>query len=172
MNTSREDFSWAAGIIDGEGCIRYSLRGKHKIAKPTLTIAQVDPEILYKIQRIFSFGEVVGPYGPYKGENNKRPYYRYQIQTVEKIQLVADWVWPWLGTVKKEQFSSTLLTVQQTKNNYDMTAPRKITNQELEHIKKIAVPGRGGNTVQLAKEFGVDRSTIARLVKLKLQGAN
>jgi hypothetical protein len=45
------DYAWAAGFIDGEGC--FSIQLKDGYYRAMLTITQVDPRPLHKLQHIF-----------------------------------------------------------------------------------------------------------------------
>ena len=108
VTESNEYLAWAAGFFDGEGHVRADIRSSGSI-RPALRIAQVDPEVLHKFQEALGVGKVMGPYGPYKNDPiKKQPFFRYQTQSLPEIKQIAEALWPWLSTIKKQQFSEVL----------------------------------------------------------------
>lgn len=46
------DIAWAAGIVDGEGCIR-TTRHRHRALSVELTVTNTDPRMLFKLRELF-----------------------------------------------------------------------------------------------------------------------
>lgn len=94
---NREELAWAAGFFDGEGCTMATGLGKRWAR---ISITQVDREVLDRFHRAtFGLGEIYGPYGYVKGQ----PQLRYTLYGRPNVQAVIAALWPWLGTVKREQ---------------------------------------------------------------------
>jgi hypothetical protein len=92
------EFAWAAGFIDGEGSF---LPHQHNGA-PFLAVTQVNPEALFKLQRLMG-GVVKGPYSPPKHKG--QPYYRYRLGVVELRKAIPE-LWPYLCGPKRWQYFS------------------------------------------------------------------
>jgi hypothetical protein len=110
MFTTREDLSWAAGIVDGEGCFSTNKTRIH------FSVAQSSrdgiPEILLKLKRVTGLGRI---YGPFKDKRtNRQPNYQWQVDGPEKVQAFLAMVWEWLGTIKREQAVHVLQVGWQT----------------------------------------------------------
>lgn len=105
MSTSwREQLAWAAGFYDGEGCCSFS-NGKRAYR---VSIVQIDPEVLLKFQAaVLGIGTLQGPYKT-ASMGNSRPRWQYTA-TGADAQAVIAMLWPWLGTVKREQARERLV---------------------------------------------------------------
>lgn len=95
---SREDLAWVGGFYDGEGSCGTVNNGK-KARFVTIRITQKNPELLVKIQELFGFGSVVGPYG----ETGKQSY-RFGLSNFEHCQAFMAAIWGFIGTDKRKQF--------------------------------------------------------------------
>lgn len=106
------DYAWAAGIIDGEGCIlrhpRKTIKSNGKVYRDflfKLSISQASsdgiPEILTRFQTIFKCGVINGPY---KNSSilTKKPMYLYIVRT-DQAKAVIRKLWLYLGDVKRQQ---------------------------------------------------------------------
>lgn len=51
---SREDYAWAAGLLDGDGCITLGKNGRFR--RPEVVVDSTDLEILHEMRRIFGGG--------------------------------------------------------------------------------------------------------------------
>lgn len=108
MDIDREQLAWAAGVFDGEGYSGAGLRVTHRWI--TVQVAQAHPELVERFARAVGAGSVRGPYKP-KNPNGK-PYWIWSVGAYETAQHVAAVLWPWLGSVKREQFKTTLTGYQ------------------------------------------------------------
>lgn len=103
MAVNRNSRAWAAGLFDGEGCccLVHDKRGKRSTA-PLLQIAQNHLEVLERF-KVATGGQhrIYGPYG-------KAGMYSYRIYGPGPVIRTARLLWPWLGTVKREQILHVL----------------------------------------------------------------
>lgn len=86
---------WAAGFFEGEGSASYYQKTGQNCMRLQLATRQVDREVLDVFQRVVEAGRVTGPYGPYKGQLNKKPIYEWKAVGMEAIR-VADLLLPYL----------------------------------------------------------------------------
>jgi hypothetical protein len=90
--------AWAAGFFDGEGCC--SLRRSKGSLHISITIGQADPEVLEHFCSVVGAGAVTGPY---ESERGHRDIWHYQCADLGAVLTVLGAIWPWLGSVKREQ---------------------------------------------------------------------
>jgi len=115
----REQFAWAAGIIDGEGTIyiahsrnkylridggvTFYRQARLRIGAPQYSDFDSPPEMLSRLFNLFG-GNLNGPYGPYtKAKYTKKKQFMWAVTGFEGVQNVLCHIWPWLGAIKKEQ---------------------------------------------------------------------
>lgn len=102
---NREELAWCAGYFDGEGCFYLShLKNEAHSLVFGASLKQVELETLEKFHRVVTVGSIKGPYKTATGQ-----IYRWAVYGFEKTQFLACVMWPWLGTVKKEQWKSALI---------------------------------------------------------------
>lgn len=101
------DLAWAAGIIDGEGCVRLERRvqGVNPTFILTVIVANTDPRIVTRLAEIFGLGTIHGR--KYSNPRN-RPSFAWKVssrQAEHVLRLVA----PYLVS-KREQAEVGLLS--------------------------------------------------------------
>lgn len=101
MVASLPDLAWCAGLVDGEG--HFGLRQNGYMF---LAIGQCDREVLDRFASILGVGSVNGPYST--GRDGWRPIFNYHLSGRHPVRAVAEAMWPWLGTVKRNQFLAAL----------------------------------------------------------------
>lgn len=108
------ELAWAAGFWDGEGYTGCTPRKKNGQPQVCLKISQSgDPSLLYRFQNaVGGIGTVNGPYD--KGTSKVtglpfKPVYTWSVDSLVGRQQVMACMWPWLGTVKQDQFISATL---------------------------------------------------------------
>ena len=102
------ELAWAAGFFDGEGhvgCCIHRSKTQNDFKRLTLTIAQVDRQVLDRFQQAVGVGTVNGPYE--HGKNRTR-YFIYQGSTTSHVLEIHKLLEPFLSTVKQEQFINAL----------------------------------------------------------------
>lgn len=100
--TRETDLAWAAGFYDGEGStvpVRQMKRGRSTMA---VTISQKDPEVLEKFAAIVGRGYLTPPCRPSASKPN--PCWQFRVNRWRHCLGVMDLLWPYLGTLKREQF--------------------------------------------------------------------
>lgn len=112
MNGKREDYAWAAGIFDGEGCFSTAtIRAKGKrytYPQVRLQVGQSSkdgvPQMLLRLVSMFG-GKI---WGPYAKPGNRMPTYTWMLLGHTRVQAVTAGVWEWLGDVKRSQVATSL----------------------------------------------------------------
>jgi len=105
----REKLAWAAGFFDGEGNVHYGVRRTARgTAQRTIgaTVAQSGRERLDHLADVLGVGRVGGPYQA-KNERSQ-PYHQWAVSRFELVQYVGAAMWPWLGSVKQQQFDHAI----------------------------------------------------------------
>lgn len=110
----REKLAWAAGFFDGEGCFWHGVRkSKGSEYRSTETrMTQADPEVLERFRDALGLGKVYGPYSYGKKRPNWRPQWQYLAHGFHQTQAIIAMLWPWLGSVKREQARDVLRQVR------------------------------------------------------------
>jgi len=94
---------WAAGFFEGEGNVGFRTYIHKTNGRPysrlVITIAQVYREPLDTFRDIFGKGEVIGPYGPYKG--SRKPYFLFSTSG-DNAEYILSQMLPYL-LQKREQ---------------------------------------------------------------------
>ena len=98
-----EELAWAAGFWDGEGscgCYGRNDGRKRKASNSYLraSVNQIHREVLDRFCAAVELGKV---YGPYVGRNTQ---WEWQLHGEERVRLLFERLWPWLSSVKREQF--------------------------------------------------------------------
>jgi hypothetical protein len=150
VTTDTHELAWAAGFFDGEGSS--SLNVQRDGRKTTaLSIGQTNREPLDKFDRATSNIGAVG--GPYQPKNPKHtPWYRWSTGGLENCQLVMDMLWPWLCSIKREQwdvakqglleYKEELLQTQMEKRRARTYVQRALTKTQLDQVLKVIEPWR------------------------------
>jgi hypothetical protein len=86
--------AWAAGLFDGEGTTCVLAAKRDKWMYPRLSMAQKNPEVLYKLQDLLG-GKI------YK--SNTRNIYNWNLYKREDVIDALNKLWPFLSEQKKEQ---------------------------------------------------------------------
>jgi len=104
IEINREGLAWAAGFMDGEGNFRCK-KSKYGTLSPIMQAAQIDPDVLYRLNR--SLGNIGTVYGPYKLKTGK-DVWSFHVGSFEKFQAASAMLWPFLSNIKRQQISSVL----------------------------------------------------------------
>ena len=108
--TWHSDIAWAAGIVEGEGCIGADARGHHGAFTPRMTVAMTDEDVIRRLADIFGIGKV---YGPHQRGTERKPMWTWGIHNFEHWQAAWAMVWPWLGERRKEQVRTSAATMKE-----------------------------------------------------------
>jgi hypothetical protein len=106
-----EELAWAAGFFDGEGTVysfrtkrnRLIVRARIRQAYSDKEIASLAPysEVLERFQRAVGCGSITGPH---KISQTARLQASWELSSHWGIEHIMNLLWPYLSTVKKEQF--------------------------------------------------------------------
>lgn len=95
MRSKREQYIWAAGLIEGEGCFTLHTN------QPYLLLDMTDEDVIKELKEVFPFGNVRGPYYHKNKEHNK-PRYRFDAYG-KKAYAVAVMVFPFLKSRRQQK---------------------------------------------------------------------
>lgn len=100
-----EEAAWAAGFLDGDGCISYSESRRYSV----VSIAQTDREALDRFRRALGGGAVRGPYQAERaGQWAKKAQYRYSVAERRVVLRIVQRLWPWLTSIRQAQAARAL----------------------------------------------------------------
>lgn len=160
---SAEQRAWAAGLFDGEGCVgmwpMFNKARSRTYARVALTVCQVDRRVLDRFAALCP--DRLKVRGPYKKINPKgRPAYQLGGTGIETIQFVMCLLWPWLGEVKRQQFSSVV--TEFTAYSQEEKGLRRgrvgLTRQAV-----LAIKGSTAATCGLSVLHGVSKKQVRRI---------
>ncbi len=101
MNRKTTDLAWAAGFIDGEGCLYIGKHQRGRYHVLSLSVTQIKLLPLRKLKRIFRVGAIVR-HKRGKGERpNFRPAWRYECSSASLCALLKKIV-PYLANKRRE----------------------------------------------------------------------
>lgn len=102
------NLAWASGFFDGEGSTSAIInQGKLLIS---VSISQVDVDVLRKFHETVKTGSITGPY---KARTlNSRDRWIYSAYGFEKVQYIMCLLWNNLSSIKKNQFSKALISYE------------------------------------------------------------
>jgi hypothetical protein len=108
----RDELAWAAGLFDGEGCIRAycypNRKGGPSYCRFFANVSQ-DGENTSLLER---FHRAVGGRGAILHKKSRRPHeYLWQATAFLEVSTVLWLLWPWLGEVKRADAMSALATM-------------------------------------------------------------
>jgi hypothetical protein len=147
------DVAWAAGLFEGEGCIRmYRADGK----TPQLYLSMADEDVVRRFHHVVGCGRVYGPYGPYAHSGGTKPQWAWVVGSCEKVQaLIAQW-WPWLGRRRRIKAREVLLEARASpvKAAYRTRCPRghEYTGENLLLVtRRSADRNRAGKKIRVCR---------------------
>jgi hypothetical protein len=101
--------AWAAGFFDGEGCTHAQL--SNGIYRVHLSVAQNGTELLERFDRAVGLrGKIYADVSPVR----KNVLHSWRINGYEGVQQTLIVLWPWLGSIKREQASRALALTRST----------------------------------------------------------
>ena len=143
INSCSYLFSWAAGIIDGEGCIRIDKdfpSEKNSLNVPTyslfLSVKMTDEATILKLQQIFSVGSIDIEHYDYK-----KNCFRWSC-CGEDAFLVLQYIYPFMQTKKSQAFRGMEFQVIKRYKKYKKIPPEYLEKAEyyynlLSQLKQI-----------------------------------
>lgn len=93
MRPTPADVAWAAGFAEGEGCFK-----THKKRSPCVTVAQKDPESLYRLLAL---------YGGFMSQAKSGVWYWF-VYGKRAVRFMED-IYPWMSSRRREKIDEVLL---------------------------------------------------------------
>lgn len=103
MSSEREDFAWAGGLFEGEGCFSTRMTGK-KDRGMCARVKMSDEDSVRRFARIIRVGNTTGPYF----SPRKKPIWIWQTGSFEGVQATIAFLWPWLGKRRRARATELL----------------------------------------------------------------
>lgn len=91
---TESEWAWVAGIIEGEGCLRYSEQSIRGYWSTEVRVRMTDLDIIERLRDVTGVGNVLGPYIRPKP---RKPIYEWRVSKKLDARLVLQNVRPWLG---------------------------------------------------------------------------
>lgn len=121
---SETDRAWAAGFFDGEGSISISVcpgrRGTLRARYIRADCNQIHPEVLERFLAAVQVGTVAGPYPNRQGGRDR---WHYRAHGLERVELLYETLWPYLGSVKKEQAIAKIAEYREWRAEWEALLP-------------------------------------------------
>lgn len=97
------DYRWAAGIIEGEGCLSFlKVKNRKDSYSCRITVSMTDEDVIRKLFDILKEGTVTGPY---EGRAKKGPMWVWSVQNHEGCFNILLRIGPYLLSRRKEKAS-------------------------------------------------------------------
>jgi predicted DNA-binding protein (UPF0251 family) len=163
---TREDLAWAAGLIEGEGCIFARTPGPNRKTQGRnffVTVAMTDEDVIRKLHGVLKVGTVTGPY--FSKQPRRKPRWAWQTNTFEAGQAVAAAIWPWLCSRRRARIKEAL-AIYHSADVKHKTPPRKIVYlayEAVERMRQLRADGMPQHAI--AKQFGVSQSTVSKIIR-------
>ena len=114
------EIAWAAGFVDGEGCIRATTGPRYETSDGIKTrrylrldVSQKHRPLLDRLQSTFGVGSIY--YQKPRGTSSEG--YKWVCNGRAAFH-VADSLWPWLGEQKKSDFKRAIKMVRETRTDF------------------------------------------------------
>lgn len=150
MILDTHELAWAAGFFDGEGCVvRYRAtqrpaknpRKQHReFKRAMICMGQIHPEVLERFRAAVGRGNVRGPY-PAK-RKNESAIWQFSTASFESVQAIMCMLWPWLGTVKRQQFLKAMREVREHQQWVEATRHQCVRGHDLREHGRLRKDGK------------------------------
>ena len=150
----RESLAWAAGVFDGEGwasAARYNKQHGGMTSTLTLGVGQKEPEMLHRLRAATSLGSIRPPKKRVPG---RTPMWSWKVHGYTRVQAVAVMLWPWLGTVKRQQ----LTVVLRDAKSHPTHVKAYFTSETAIRVRARLRAGERQSAI--AKEFNVPKQAV------------
>lgn len=113
--SSSEEWAWAAGFFDGEGCVSVKRQkqktraGTFVYSYPVVQMTSTDRSLLERFQRIVGAGKIVdNPHRARDGYERKMRWH-FSIYRRTEVERVINSLAPWLGESRLQQARDALV---------------------------------------------------------------
>lgn len=163
--------AWAAGVIEGEGCIQATTNTKsthdgRQLYSFCLRVVMTDRDILERLAEIFGVN-AVHLYANTQGLGTKQ-LYRWEVRRVEHVKAICLVIYPHMGERRRGQIDHVLRTIEENPPVTGAERARRtwVTRREREtapkHILLFDELARGASIPKAARAAGIDQSTVYR----------
>lgn len=106
--------AWAAGLIEGEGCVlalanRHSTYDGRPLWVYRVKVVMTDADVLERLVQVFGVGHVL-PYRNTQGLGKKQ-LYRWEISRADQAKAICEAIYPFMGERRKAQIDVVLETM-------------------------------------------------------------
>jgi hypothetical protein len=149
VTTDTHELAWAAGFFDGEG---YSSLNNRKDGWKNIKVGvgQVHREPLDRFDR--ATGNIGNVLGPYTSRSYRQPFHEWAVTGLEKSQAVMTMLWPWLCSIKREQwtivseamvaYKETIAEEQSARRRARKPGINALTQNQLDQVLRVIEPWR------------------------------
>lgn len=145
MNTpSKTELAWAAGMIDGDGCITLT-RSKSAFGKPTLVVDNTDESIIRELARLFGGSIVIKK----RYQTHHRQAWSWRRYGAQQVRANLKAVLPYMRCEMKRERARMIVEEYNdvtTRNGY-YTPEQKSSRQEWEQRFMDLGRGRGSRSI-------------------------
>lgn len=155
--TREAEVAWAAGLFEGEGCIRFCKhdRGLEYIR---LSIKMTDRDVLQHFADVVG-AEVKGPYAPSEDKPHHKPVWSVTISKTRKSLNVLEAFWPYLGDRRRAKAQE--VTALWEENSH--SRPVRFPPEQVEEI--LAQKYLGLSAIELGVMYDCSRQYIHAIVR-------
>ncbi len=95
--------AWAAGLIEGEGCLQFRKRkrngGRSYDWTQSVHVSSTDLDVLERLRDVLGGPPVYGPYEPTASSRdgyNRQPHYTWRVSKREEVKRILELIRPYL----------------------------------------------------------------------------
>lgn len=155
--TREAEVAWAAGLFEGEGCIRFCKHDR-TLGYISLRIKMTDRDVLQRFADIVG-GELKGPYDPPANKPHWKIAWSVQISQTQKSIDVLEAFWPYLGERRRAKAQEVIAQWQENCRS----RPMRYSYDQVEEI--LAQKYLGVSAIELAADYGCSRQYIHSIVR-------
>jgi len=151
--SDKENWIWAAGLVEGEGCC--TMTGRNRVV---MTLVSTDRDVLQTFQSIVG-GSIYGPYNDSRSDHkNRKPHWQWHSGRWEQTRHILDRLLPMLHSRRQQ----IMLEAVRRREEYEKTIPenrcKKLTLEQRGDIVRRASAGE--SKAALAREYNVSASSV------------
>lgn len=103
------EIAWAAGIIEGEGCIMFKVSPQSIGRRTTrIRVTMCDEDIVRRLYNVFRIGRFRGPLARSYSGKSVKDLWLWEVNTQSHVKEVLDLILPWLGLRRAEKAREVL----------------------------------------------------------------
>lgn len=107
-----ENFDWAVGVFEGEGCIGISYPPDRPNPRVSLVVNMTDEDVVKRVHKSFKLGTVVGPKSNGIGRKDS---YVWKITKRNEVELLLNKMIPLLGSRRRTKARKALKVLEALK---------------------------------------------------------